>query len=180
MAGTGKRRRSRPPCGHRPYNCNSSGHLVRNRTELLVTINGFYAAALDRLPVGEMPALVPRLLKSGLCVGFSDPVSNIILNTLSSSSSCTRRCVPDRKPAAASEAAADSDEGERDHQRKAAKRRRRRALSRVVADTGDVKYWPSFRRLLRDMPVAARSLEALVAFLTYYFDTPVAVNHSTT
>ncbi|CAN6292738.1 unnamed protein product [Urochloa humidicola] len=152
MARAGKRRRSK---ASRPYRCNATRRLVRNRSALLETINGFYAAALDRLPLAEMPALAPRLLKAGLCVGFSDPVSNIILNTVSS-------C----KPAVV--VTPDSDEAS-SKAAVAAKRRRRRALSRAVADTGGVKHWPPFRPLLRDMPVAARSLEALVAFLTYHF-----------
>jgi hypothetical protein len=64
----------------------------------------------------------------------------------------------------------DDDEGETKRKASAAaKRRRSRALSRAVADTSSVTYWPPFRRLLRDMPVAARSLAVLVAFLTYYF-----------
>nr|TKV92578.1 hypothetical protein SEVIR_9G170800v2 [Setaria viridis] len=167
MAGPGKRRRSRPPYADRHYRYNTSRRLVRSA--LLETINGFYAAALDRLPVGEMPALVLRLLKAGLCVGFSDPVSNIVLNTVSSYS----RRVPERKPAVAlapKSESDDSDEGEKKRKAAAAaKRWRRRALSRAVADTSNVKYWPPFRPLLRDMPVASRSLEALVAFLTYYF-----------
>ncbi|CAN6309763.1 unnamed protein product [Urochloa humidicola] len=144
-----RRRRSGRPRSERPYRCNASQRIVRNRSALLETINGFYAKALDLLPVEEMPALVPRLLKAGLCVGFSDPVSNIIVNTVSY---CRR--VPHRKSL---------------HSGKTKMGARKKALSRAVADTSDVKYWPPFRPLLRDMPVAVRSLEALLAFLTYYF-----------
>ncbi|TVU46213.1 hypothetical protein EJB05_05734, partial [Eragrostis curvula] len=155
----GKRRRGGGPSPRpRTYSGERSERLAHNRSALLGVINGLYAAALERLPVDEMPALVPRLLKAGPCVGFSDPVSNIIVNTVSTYS----RRVPDRREPAVSS----SDGG------KAASRRRtrRKALSRAVADAGDVAYRRSPRRsLLRDMPVAARSLEALVAFLTYYF-----------
>ncbi|CAN6309761.1 unnamed protein product [Urochloa humidicola] len=143
----GKPRRKRRCRTDRSYTCNRSEHIICNRSELLDTINGFYAAALDRLPVDEMPALVPRLLKAGLCIGFSDPVTNIIVNTVSS----WRNRVPEHN----------SDAGK--------KNRRQKALSRAVADTGNVKSWPPYRPLLRDMPVATRSLEALVAFLTYSF-----------
>ncbi|KAK3150011.1 hypothetical protein QOZ80_3AG0226240 [Eleusine coracana subsp. coracana] len=145
----GKRRRSAPSTP-RPRS-DRSERAIQNRSALLETINGFYAAALGRLPVDEMPALVPRLLKAGLCVGFSDPVTNIIVNTVAT---CSRR-VPDRNNKVVKE--------------KAAERRRRKALSRAAADTGNVGYWSPRRSALRDMPVAARSLEALIAFLTYYF-----------
>ncbi|OEL32557.1 hypothetical protein BAE44_0006423 [Dichanthelium oligosanthes] len=118
---------------------------------------------------GRDAGAIPRLLKAGLCVGFSDPVSNIVVNTVSSSS----RRVPERKKPAVmtpvSDEPDDSVEGRSKRKAAAAKRRRRRALSRAVADTGNVKHWPPWRHLLRDMPVATRSLEALVAFLTYYF-----------
>uniref|UniRef100_A0A0D9WPQ0 PIR2-like helical domain-containing protein n=1 Tax=Leersia perrieri TaxID=77586 RepID=A0A0D9WPQ0_9ORYZ len=42
-------------------------------SNLLELIHGYYKAALDRLPVEEMPVLIPRLL---------DAVSNIIANTV--------------------------------------------------------------------------------------------------
>nr|CAB3498539.1 unnamed protein product [Digitaria exilis] len=139
-----------------PYRCDRPKRVARNKSAVLEAINGFYAAALDRLPVDEMPALVPRLLKAGLCVGFSDPVSNIITNTVSSS--CSRRC---RKPSI-------SDDGKSARRRR--RRRRRKALSQAVSDTtSKVMCWLPRRSLLRSMPIAERSLVALVAFLTYYF-----------
>ncbi|XP_037452149.1 uncharacterized protein LOC119322743 [Triticum dicoccoides] len=128
-----------------------SKRISRNKSALLETIKGFYSAALDRLPVDEIPALVPRLLKVGLCVGFADPISNIIVNTVSSR----------RKPAVTRM----SDDG---NEEKAAARRRK-ALLRAVSGTRKARYWPPPRLLLRDMSMAERSLEALVAFLTYYF-----------
>ncbi|GJN24093.1 hypothetical protein PR202_gb11810 [Eleusine coracana subsp. coracana] len=128
----GKRRRSAPSTP-RPRS-DRSERAIQNRSTLLETINGFYAAALDRLPVDEMPALVPRLLKAGLCVGFSDPVTNIIVNTVAT---CSRR-VPDRNNKVVIE--------------KAAKRRRRKALSRAAADTANVGY----------LLVAAPALEYLI------------------
>jgi hypothetical protein len=145
-----KRRQRRRTHADLPYRCDQPKRIALNKSAVLEIINGFYAAALDRLPVDKMPSLVPLLLKAGLCVGFADPVSNIIVNTVSYSRP---------KPAAASM----SDDG------KVAARRRRKALSQAVSGTSKVKYWPPHRSLLRDMPIADRSLEALVAFLTYYF-----------
>ncbi|KAM3243786.1 hypothetical protein ACQJBY_055618 [Aegilops geniculata] len=152
-----KRRRSGCAHGDLPYRCDSSKRISRNKSAALETINGFYAAALDRLPLDEMPALAPRLLKAGLCVGFADPVSNIIVNTVSSYGR--------RKPAVA--VTSTPDDGEKE--KKKARRRRRKALSRAVSGTGKVKRWPPPRRLLRSMSIADRSLRALVAFLTCYF-----------
>ncbi|XP_037452205.1 uncharacterized protein LOC119322789 [Triticum dicoccoides] len=150
-----KLRRSGRANADRPYRCDRSERISRNKSLVMETINGFYAAALDRLPVDEMPALVPRLLTAGLCVGFADPISNIIVNTVSSYSH--------HKPTVTSK----SDDGKKE--KAAASRRRRKALSRAVSGARKVKYWPPPRRLLRDMSIAERSLEALVAFLTYYF-----------
>ncbi|KAJ1294591.1 hypothetical protein BS78_01G156900 [Paspalum vaginatum] len=143
----GKRHRSgRPRPAERHYRCKTTLCPIRNRPALLETINTFYAAALDLLPVEEMPALVPRLLKAGLCVGFSDPVSNIIVNTISYS----RRAPHRRKPYLGGTT-------------KKTVARKKKALSRAVADTSKVKDAPPLRHALRDMPVAMRSLEALVA-----------------
>uniref|UniRef100_A0A0D9VXT2 Uncharacterized protein n=1 Tax=Leersia perrieri TaxID=77586 RepID=A0A0D9VXT2_9ORYZ len=146
-----KRRRSgaaRRPLAERPYTYGREEHIVRNRSSLLDAINGFYAAALDRLPVEEMPSLIPRLLKAGLCAGFSDPVSNIIVNTVSYMSR-----LPDRKPI-----------GET-----AARRRRKAALSQIVADTSNVSSYPPKHRRLREMRIPVKSLESLVAFLVSCF-----------
>ncbi|EEE59748.1 hypothetical protein OsJ_12215 [Oryza sativa Japonica Group] len=152
----GKRRRSgaaRDPLAERPYRYDHEDRIVRNRSALLDAINGHYAAALDRLPVEEMPALIPRLLKAGLCAGFSDPVSNIVVNTLS------YKRLPERKPMVLG----------RPVDGKTAARRRRSALSRIVADTSDVTWHSPNHSRLRDMRMPLRSLEALVAFLVACF-----------
>ncbi|WVZ82979.1 hypothetical protein U9M48_030177 [Paspalum notatum var. saurae] len=41
------------------------------------------SSTVDALPLEDMPALGPRLLGSGVCFGFADPVTNIIANTIS-------------------------------------------------------------------------------------------------
>uniref|UniRef100_A0A0E0B992 Protein DETOXIFICATION n=1 Tax=Oryza glumipatula TaxID=40148 RepID=A0A0E0B992_9ORYZ len=46
-------------------------------------IHGFYAAAIVRLPVDEMPALLPAILDSNLYFGPLDPISNIVTNVVS-------------------------------------------------------------------------------------------------
>lgn len=90
------------------------------RSTLLKTIKGFYAAAVDRLPVGEMPPLVPRPSPQGRPLHqFLGPHlqhRRIVLNIVSF---CSRHA-PDRKPVAAALApksnkcddSDDSDEGE--------------------------------------------------------------------
>ncbi|KAL6893650.1 hypothetical protein ACP4OV_007748 [Aristida adscensionis] len=48
--------------------------------EAMDRIRAHYRAALARLP----PSLIPRALAAGVCLGFLDPVSNIIANAVSS------------------------------------------------------------------------------------------------
>jgi hypothetical protein len=112
-----KRRLSGRAHTDRPYRCNRSKRISENKSALLETINGYYAVALDRLPVDEMPGLIPRLLKAGLCAGFADPISNIIANTVSSYS----RRVPDRrKPPAVTSTSSMPDDGGNNKEKTAA------------------------------------------------------------
>ncbi|XP_051217685.1 uncharacterized protein [Lolium perenne] len=105
---------------------------------LLDHIHGFYKAALDRLP---MPSLAPRLLKAGMCIGFLDPVSNIIVNTIAYTASS-------------------SDEETRES-----------ILSKIITDTTDqfVFQVPLSLHKAEGMTMARRSLDGLVTFLTSHY-----------
>jgi hypothetical protein len=111
---------------------------------LLDHIHGFYKAALDRLP---MPSRAARLLEAGMCIGFLDPVSNIIANTIAYNSSPT----PLRR----------SDEEET----------RESILSKIITDTNDkfVFEVPLSRHKAEGMTIARRSLDGLVTFLTSHY-----------
>jgi hypothetical protein len=128
---------------------------ARHRALLLDLIHGFYKEALVRLPLEEMPKLVPRLLKAGLCFGFMDPVSNIVVNTVSY-----------RLPPADEEAAAG---GERKRRKRSAKEWRKEALSKILTDISNVSPSDPDPALLPTMSVAVRSLQSLVSFLVCSF-----------
>uniref|UniRef100_A0ACD5VPR0 Uncharacterized protein n=1 Tax=Avena sativa TaxID=4498 RepID=A0ACD5VPR0_AVESA len=115
---------------------------------LLDQIHGFYKAALNRLPVKGIPSLGPRLLEAGVCLGFLDPVSNIIVNAISYSVSP----LP-------------SPEGED------VLTTRKSILSKIIADTDDhrVLKLPLCPYTAGSMTVARRSLEGLVSFLIYHY-----------
>ncbi|CAD6270370.1 unnamed protein product [Miscanthus lutarioriparius] len=50
--------------------------------ELLEVIYEHYEEALCALPLEDMPVLAPCLLDVGVCIGFTNPVTNIIANML--------------------------------------------------------------------------------------------------
>ena len=60
----------------------SSGIWCTRAGELLEVIYEHYEEALCALPLEDMPVLAPRLLDVGVCIGFTNPVTNIIANTL--------------------------------------------------------------------------------------------------
>ncbi|KAF7029135.1 hypothetical protein CFC21_040953 [Triticum aestivum] len=113
---------------------------------LLDDIHGFYKAALDRLPVKRMPALAPCLLKAGVCFGFLDPVSNIMLNTIAYSQ---------RLPST------ESQEGAT----------RKSIFSKISTDTQDRRIFriPLPGHMAGGMTIARLSLEGLVSFLLFHF-----------
>uniref|UniRef100_M8B1X3 Uncharacterized protein n=1 Tax=Aegilops tauschii TaxID=37682 RepID=M8B1X3_AEGTA len=68
-------------------NCDEPPSFCFKR-DLLASIPDLYEEAYDRLPVDDMPAeaadqLISSMGKYGLCLGLMDPVTNIILNTIS-------------------------------------------------------------------------------------------------
>ncbi|CAM0880640.1 unnamed protein product [Alopecurus aequalis] len=125
---------------------------ARNRALLLDLIHGLYKAALARLPLEEMPELAPRLLKAGLCFGFMDPVSSIVVNTVSY-----------RDPPLAEEV------GERKRRKQSAEVWRKMTLSRIVMDISNASPSDPDPALLPTMSVAVRSLQSLISFLVCTF-----------
>ncbi|BAT06434.1 uncharacterized protein [Oryza sativa Japonica Group] len=131
-------------------------------SELLGHIHGYYKAALGRLPVEETPALIPPLLDAGVCFGLMDPISNIIVNTVS------EPLLPDCTA---------SEEEEEDGKSRKRKRGRDEAiLSEIAADASCIRCFPprmgrceTSPERRRNVPVAQRSLEGLVTFLICYF-----------
>uniref|UniRef100_A0ACD5V752 Uncharacterized protein n=1 Tax=Avena sativa TaxID=4498 RepID=A0ACD5V752_AVESA len=115
---------------------------------LLDHIHGFYKAELDRLP---MPSLAPRLLEAGMCIGFLDPVSNIIVNTIA--------YIPPPTPSPTPLRGSGEEET------------RESILSKIITDTNDkfVFEVPLSRHKADGMTIARRSLDGLVSFLTSHY-----------
>ncbi|KAF8675385.1 hypothetical protein HU200_047750 [Digitaria exilis] len=116
-------------------------------SELLGYIHGYYEAALDRLPVEEMPLLIPRLLEAGVCFGRLDPVSNIVANTV-----CSLEPSPEANDGAQSDESESSKKG-----------RKRKA----TAEEEEVRTRGA--RMRKRRTIAQRSLEGLITFLVCYF-----------
>ncbi|CAL4889681.1 unnamed protein product [Urochloa decumbens] len=133
--------------------------MDRNRRLILEFMYGYYDEALAALPLERMPTLAPRLLESGVCFGFGDPVTNIIANTLSVLGA-------DGEPARGEPVLEPAGARNRKRKRKALRERDARAreeiLSKIVAGD-DVRSPPEART------IAEHSLEGLVTFLTSYF-----------
>ncbi|RCV41102.1 hypothetical protein SETIT_9G109100v2 [Setaria italica] len=118
-------------------------------SEILWHIYEYYKAALDRLPVEEMPALIPRLLGAGVCFGLLDPGKE------EEEEDNRNRKWRKRTVEAATE--------EEDKVIGKARKRKRK----VVAAGEEGKL--GRRGLSGPRTVARRSLEGLVTFLICYF-----------
>ncbi|XP_044973981.1 uncharacterized protein LOC123441834 [Hordeum vulgare subsp. vulgare] len=131
--------RCRRPCVTKR---SESGSIIAGEEQ----IHGFYKEVLNRLPVKGIPSLAPRLLKAGLCIGFLDPISNIILNAISYCPSL----LPSLEEGVSS---------------------RKTILSKIITDTNDPRVLdiPLSAHTVHSMTVARRSLEGLVSFLIYYY-----------
>ncbi|TVU45175.1 hypothetical protein EJB05_04650, partial [Eragrostis curvula] len=128
--------------------------------DLLDHIDMHYKEAFDRLPVAELPELIPRLLEDGVCLGLLDPVSNIIANTVCSlgtlSGICAGAQTRGRKRKADDEKARKRDE----------------VMSEITTDASNIFFLPPILRdgkVWKRRTVAQRSLEGLVTFLICYF-----------
>ncbi|KAI4999857.1 hypothetical protein ZWY2020_004446 [Hordeum vulgare] len=148
--GSGKKMRGNrveeQPCEGDKLEGKAMAYSVRDTCRAGQPIHGFYNEALNRLPVKGIPSLAPRLLKAGLCIGFLDPISNIILNAISYCPSplpSLEEGVPSRKT----------------------------ILSKIITDTDDPRVLdiPLSAHTVHGMTVARRSLEGLVSFLIYYY-----------
>jgi hypothetical protein len=121
--------------------------MERDICTLLDQIHGFYKAALNRLPVKRVPSLAPRLVEAGVCLGYLDPVSNIVINTISYSPSAP---LPNTKEDVLT---------------------RKSILSKIITDTDDHRVFelPLCPYTAESMTVARRSLEGLVSFLIFHY-----------
>ncbi|XP_037457143.1 uncharacterized protein LOC119328233 [Triticum dicoccoides] len=117
-------------------------------SDLLGYIHGFYREALDLLPMAAIPSLAPRLLKAGMPIGFLDPVSNIIANTIAYTPPPTLQ----------------SDEGVEAPSSEW-------ILSKIITDMNDKSVFrvPLSRQNAHGMTLARRSLDGLVSFLTSHY-----------
>nr|CAB3493395.1 unnamed protein product [Digitaria exilis] len=139
-------------------------------SELLGYIHGYYEAALDRLPVEEMPLLIPRLLEAGVCFGRLDPVSNIVANTV-----CSLEPSPEANDGAQSD---ESESSKKGRKRKATAEEeevrtvRDEAMSEITTDASGIFCLPPIlrgARMRKRRTIAQRSLEGLITFLVCYF-----------
>ncbi|KAL6643228.1 hypothetical protein ACP70R_021409 [Stipagrostis hirtigluma subsp. patula] len=122
----------------------------RNESEVMNYISGHYKQALHRLP----PSLAPFVDEAGVCLGFLDPVSNIIAS-----------------------AVAFKDWTEASQERRGKKRKRSKKQGKRTATSGDSdgEAAPRTERTIYSFypegsgSIESRSLLGLLAFLTTYF-----------
>ncbi|TVU30306.1 hypothetical protein EJB05_21920, partial [Eragrostis curvula] len=129
----------------------SSESVDRNESAVMDYIHGYYKEALNRLP----DSLISLVDKAGFCLGFLDPISNIIANT-------------------AAYKGAPSQADKQSHQeegRLVKKRKRSQAGTKKSSGSKSEGALGQDGEAIsaEDSSIAARSLDGLVTFLTTYF-----------
>ncbi|GJN22848.1 hypothetical protein PR202_gb10448 [Eleusine coracana subsp. coracana] len=181
-----------PVAGKRHSRFEVSDH---DKSQLMSTIHGYYKVALDRLPL----PLIQHVHEAGLCVGFLDPVSNILANTILSRASPDEKVVnqEEQRWRAKKRSSLDEKEVNQEELRRRGKKRMRSQPGDASKEEGmeeeseekgieeeseekDTEEELDKDALLREIEmcmistddassIAARSLRGLTTFLTSYY-----------